>query len=601
MVSLCQQHHSAHAIRKDFMKIGTPKITTQMPRTLLAPGSANGGRFSQLDATKLRGGYYTPTALAEWLCDWAIRSKSDLILEPSCGDGVFLEAASKKLRALGSRDSVRAKHLVGIEIVPGEADKATARLRGSLGASAVGVVETDDFFSWWKRSERPIVDAVVGNPPFIRYQSFPEPNRHRAMAIMQELGLRPNRLTNIWVPFVAAAAASLRAGGRLALVIPAELLQVSYASQLRSFLTDRFGRIDLITCNELFFDNAEQEVILLLADDARAHPSRDNVCRMTLTETRTVDDLVSRSPRDVLACAEPKSVHHASEKWLKFFLSAAEIDFMRRLRSSGRTTTLDAFASVDVGVVTGKNKFFVLNEDAINEHSLSKYTVPLVSRSSHLAGAKIGKKEWQKLASAGDLVHLLHLAPQNGGKLPPRLSAYIKSGENEQLHLGYKCSIRKPWYAVPSVWIPDAFMFRQIYDFPRVVLNGAEATSTDTIHRMRCKVRPEKLLANLYTHLTAASAEIEGRSYGGGVLELEPTEAERLLVPMELGAALPLSECDRLVRAGRLDEVLKENDRRVLMDQMGLSKGDCEMLRRIWEKMRDRRMARRRTGRPSTT
>jgi adenine-specific DNA methylase len=583
------------------MKNGTSKIATAKARPLLGRASTNSGRFSQLDATKLRGGYYTPAALADWLCAWAIRSKSDLVLEPSCGDGVFLEAASKQLRALGSRDSVRARQLLGIEVNPGEADKAIERLRDSLGANAVGVVTTDDFFAWWKRPGRPIVDAVVGNPPFIRYQSFPEPSRHRAMSIMQELGLTPNRLTNVWVPFVAAAAASVRPGGRLALVIPAELLQVSYASQLRSFLTDRFGRIDLITCNELFFEDAEQEVILLLADNARALPSRNNVCRMTLTETKSVADLLSRSPSNVLRGAEPKSVHHASEKWLKFFLTAAEIDFMRKLRMSSRATPLATFASVDVGVVTGKNKFFVLNEDAINQHGLRKYTVPLVSRSSHLAGAKIGKKEWEQLASAGDLVHLLHLAPRNGGKLSHPLNAYIKAGEDQRLHEGYKCSIRKPWYAVPSVWIPDAFMFRQIYDFPRVVLNGAEATSTDTIHRMSCKVRPTKLLANLYTHLTAASAEIEGRSYGGGVLELEPTEAERLLVPMELGDAMPLSECDRLVREGRLDEILFENDRRVLMDQMGLSRTDCKMLRRIWEKMRDRRLSRRRTGRPSTT
>jgi adenine-specific DNA-methyltransferase len=179
------------------------------------------------------------------------------------------------------------------------------------------------------------------------------------------------------------------------------------------------------------------------------------------------------------------------------------------------------------------------------------------------------------------------------------LASYIRIGESEDFHKGFKCSIREPWYAVPSVWIPDGFMFRQIYDFPRVVLNTAEATSTDTIHRMSCEAKPQSVLANIYTHLTAASAEIEGRSYGGGVLELEPTEAGRLLVPSALGSALPLDECDRLVRDGRLNDVLLENDRLVLMDQMGLSRRDCKMLRDIWEKMRDRRLARRRPGRAS--
>ena len=53
---------------------------------------------------------------------------------------------------------------------------------------------------------------------------------------------------------------------------------------------------------------------------------------------------------------------------------------------------------------------------------------------------------------------------------------------------------------------------------------------------MRCKgENPRAVIANTYTYLTAASAEIEGRSHGGGVLELEPTEAERLLMPAKLG------------------------------------------------------------------
>jgi len=125
-------------------------------------------------------------------------------------------------------------------------------------------------------------------------------------------------------------------------------------------------------------------------------------------------------------------------------------------------------------------------------------------------------------------------------------------------------------------------------------VNKAGATSTDTIHRFRCSTPAAKVAANLYTHLTAASAEIEGRSYGGGVLELEPTEAERLLAPRVLNGAMPIEEADKLVRGGRLAEVLEHNDRVVLQESLGLSKTDCAKLRRVWIKMRDRRMSRRR-------
>lgn len=566
--------------------------------TLSNRARASSGRFTDLDQDKLRGGYYTSQEVASWLCAWAIRSANDRVLEPSCGNGSFLRAAVARYEQLGARSTAIASRMTGIEIIAAEADRAREALRERLGARGDKVVETCDFFSWWQVNAEPTFDAVIGNPPFIRYQSFPEPHRSLAMALMAEKGLSPNRLTNIWVPFVVAAVAALRTGGRLGLVLPAELLQVSYAAQLRSFLTDRFERIDIVACNELFFERAEQEVVLLLADGLLQEASETNPCRVTMTETRTVREITGRNPDAVLAEAQPKTIRHDSEKWLKYFLTEREIAFMRELRASGCTAMLSKHASVDVGVVTGKNEFFVLTSDQVEQLGLKGYTAPLVSRSMHLKGARVGKTDWQTMAASGDRVHLLDLKPIRGAKLPPALVRYIRYGEEQQIHTGYKCSIREPWYEVPSVWVPDGFLFRQIYDFPRVVLNQAGATSTDTIHRLRAKEgEPERVIANTYTWLTAASAEIEGRSYGGGVLELEPSEAERLLMPATLNGALPLSECDRLTRAGQLDQALEENARIVLMGHMGLSRADCLLLRDIWVKMRDRRMARSKSAR----
>ena len=44
-------------------------------------------------AEKLRGAYYTPPAIASFILHWGINGGKDAdILEPSCGDGVFLES-----------------------------------------------------------------------------------------------------------------------------------------------------------------------------------------------------------------------------------------------------------------------------------------------------------------------------------------------------------------------------------------------------------------------------------------------------------------------------------------------------------------------------
>ena len=382
-------------------------------------------------------------------------------------------------------------------------------------------------------------------------------------------------------------------------MLPAELLQVSYAAQLRSFLIDRFSRIDIIACNELLFDKAQQEVVLLLADGALAVPAIENNCRVALTETRTVSEIIGRPPSVVLAETPPKAVRHDSEKWLQYFLTNDEILLMRQLREAPEITNLSTYASVDVGVVTGRNSFFVLSSNDLAELGLLEYAVPLVSRSAQLHGARLSSDDWRSLSVAGNRVHLLHLSPVNGMPLKESLERYIRIGEEQGVHQGYKCSIRSPWYAVPSVWQPDGFLFRQIYDFPRMVLNEAEATSTDTIHRLRFSAQPDLVTTNAYTYLTAASAEIEGRSYGGGVLELEPTEAERLLMPAKLCEGLPIDECDRLIRSGGLEELIFENSRQILVEGLGMSIKECLALRDIWLTMRNRRKARRRRSRPA--
>src|SRR3979490_3154387 len=45
--------------------------------------------------TKLRGGYYTPLDLAVYISRWATEKRPQSVLEPSCGDGVFVEALAK--------------------------------------------------------------------------------------------------------------------------------------------------------------------------------------------------------------------------------------------------------------------------------------------------------------------------------------------------------------------------------------------------------------------------------------------------------------------------------------------------------------------------
>lgn len=171
---------------------------------------------------KLRGGYYTPKPIAEFLARWAVQRPGADVLEPSCGDGELLEAAAHVLLDLGIEPASVARSINGIELDGDEACKARNRLCRFGLPEAEQCVVNQDFFTYCKAhlfgehlfntplAERKAFDAVIGNPPFIRYQDFPEAHRRVAFDLMKQAGFKPNRLTNIWVPFLVISAHLLK-------------------------------------------------------------------------------------------------------------------------------------------------------------------------------------------------------------------------------------------------------------------------------------------------------------------------------------------------------------------------------------------------------
>jgi len=156
-------------------------------------------------------------------------------------------------------------------------------------------------------------------------------------------------------------------------------------------------------------------------------------------------------------------------------------------------------------------------------------------------------------------------------------------------------SVTQRWFDVPSVYVPDAFLFRQIHNAPLLVANHAEATSTDTIHRVRVSsdIAVERLCGAMVNSLTFAWSEVVGRSYGGGVLELEPREAERIPVPYGFAGDLDLDYIDRKLRAGDVLAALEHGDRVMLHKGFGYSPAESALARSAWMRLRNRRQTRR--------
>lgn len=541
----------------------------------------------QPDDNKLRGGYYTPPTVARFLAEWAIRDANDAVLEPSCGDGELALVAAQRLKALSGPQS---GSVTAVEFERTEALVASARLHDAGVDDSVDVC-VGDFFAFAQESLAAgrMYDVVLGNPPYIRYQTFPEEHRTIALQLMVEVGMKPSRMTNAWAAFVVAAMRVLREGGRFAMVLPAELLQVNYAAQIREYMAREFGRVDLIAFDKLVFEGIQQEVVLLLAEKNRADEHSISVTVLSdATPLRT-------SPAEVLRASAPKPLLAESEKWTKYFLDRRDIELLRELRAHPGIRLSGDYLDIDVGVVTGENSFFVVDAATIEKYDLADYCRPLAGRSAQLAGLDFTSSDWHDLAASGVRNSLLHIAvpvqPNSG------VSKYIALGEERGVHLGYKCRIRKEWYVVPSVWEPDGFMLRQVAACPRVVSNSAGATCTDTLHRVRL-VGPASMrqaATGFLNSLTLAFGEVTGRAYGGGVLTFEPSEAERLPVPALELCTVDFERADMTIRDGQLAELIGEVDKQLLRGELGLTASECSQLGAIWERLRDRRLTRKRS------
>lgn len=486
------------------------------------------------EAKKILGAVYTPPGVASALVRWAVRSRHDRILDPSCGDGVFLKAAKEYISSIGNQRPL----CIGVDINPQ--------------AAADSQAICSDFFEW--ASTAPKFDATVGNPPFIRSHLFPKRSRAIAFEQMKRMGLHPSRLMSTWVPFVALSCKLLTENGRLALVVPEELLHVSYAEELRHFLLKRFRRVIICVPNGSFFNSVQQSVVLLLCDNESAGHTG-----LLTTSFSQIEESPQHS-------ASPAPCWNWTPKWTHVFLSPEERSFISEAFETLDWKPFREYGRIEVGVVTGYNDFFIVPESRMRTLKARKFFTPVITSARELQGLQFTAEDFNNLADSDTPLFLLNTsAPFRS--LPRSLREYLSTGIKEGIHQRYKCKIREPWYAVPSIWPADAIMLRQAGEIPRIV-HRKKYTSTDTVHRVRWRKPSMGKIhaASFLNTFTLIAYELTGRSYGGGVLELMPSEANRLpLPPPDLALKTVYNGLDELTRFRQFDKAIELVDQFVTL------------------------------------
>lgn len=536
------------------------------------------------EVRKARGAFFTPPEITSFLASWAIRDGRDRVFEPSCGEAAFLVAVAERLAEFGPRSIHGPSRIEGVDIHPGSVASAGALLSERGFAAKLSVANFFDVAS------APEFDAVVGNPPYVRYQDFIGEERAKAKRAALGQGVRLAGLASSWAAFVVHAASLLKPTGRLGLVLPAELLSVNYAGPVRRFLLERFKNVRLVVFEERVFPGVLEEVVLLLAE------GEGPTDHCELHQAMGLHDLDKLSSR----CWVPPSVE---AKWLPGLVPTPSVEVYDAFVSAEVFSPLLDWGETDLGMVTGNNRYFALSKKRVRELGLRKKDVVRISppSSRHLRGLAFSERAWSEMAENGARVLLFYPNAKSPSKAAEE---YIKQGEKAGVEKAYKCRVRSPWWRVPQVGVPDLFVTYMNHDTPRLVANKARVPYLNSVHGLSLRKGLRRLGSDLLpiaalNSVTLLGAELVGRSYGGGMLKLEPREADKLPVPsvaavrrsaQELRALRP--QLARHLRNGELEDAARLVDRVLLLGAMKAKQVDIEALREGRRVMFSRRVAR---------
>ena len=501
------------------------------------------------------GQWFTPPEVADLALAMALppggAARARLrVLDPACGDGVFLARAAAAGVGQGG--------LVGIELDPAAAAAARAAVPGAtvrradlfdLAAGAIGERGAGD-----DGSGEPGFDAVVGNPPYVRQERLDRDQKQRVERRLAEdwpdlSAVDRQRLigrADLAASVVARSLRLCRPGGRAALVVSSALLDATYADALWR-LIERHGRVEALIeapAERWFHDAAVNTIILVLERSAdRGHPVRssqraapprpeptgtgtDTVAVARLRVPTAVAARRVRGPHDLVAVAEVRRAPADSPRsWAEALRApAAWFEFARA--AGERLVPLGELVEIRRGVTSGANEIFYLPRDRAASLELEAALLAPLLRSPREAGSQTIAVDPRALPT----VALVAPAGVDALARFPAARRYIAShaGAAERPTL----RARTAWWALAArparLFLTKAYAGRFVQRFaPGPVVADQRLYS---LHP-RPGVDLELLAAVLNSTFTALALEALGRaSLGEGALEWTVGDAAHLPV-----------------------------------------------------------------------
>jgi len=267
--------------------------------------------------------------------------------------------------------------------------------------------------------------------------------------------------------------------------------------------------------------------------------------------------------------------------WTRHLLGTSTVEALDEFRNLDAIKRLGEVARFEVATVTGANGFFCMSRETVDQYDLSRWVRPLLARIRHAPGLTFSSNDYAAAVANGvsSFIFDASLVDVNR-KDHEGLDAYLTRGERSKLHTRYKCRIRDPWWQVPTMRTGELLLSKRSHRFHRMVVNEMGAITTDTIYRGTTRQGVDSAVAvaaGFHNSGTLLTAELEGRYFGGGVLELVPSEVARVSVPVTPHFAKEAARLDQLSRAASsetadaLEALVTETDLLLVKADIGVT------------------------------
>lgn len=527
---------------------------------------------------KQKGIFYTPIELANFLIKHLERNikKSELhILEPSCGDGVFVESFYEYCK----RNLNQQISLYCIEI-DNRALKIAVTKCGDLPNLYIKPKNID--FLQFQKHNKIKYNFIIGNPPYIKREWLSNEQLLNIKEIYKENNLPVKNIRNIWVAFVLSANKMLDENGIFAFVLPNELLQVNFTKNIRQHLLDNYDRVEIIQFNSFLFNNIEQDTIILVCF------KKHKKCGLFFSNNNDVGNIKNMAP------SFKKKQLIENEKWTGSLLNNYEISFLNKIQKT--LPKVSDYCNTSPGVVTAANNYFIIDEETVVKFNLNKYVVPIILKGSFVNGSVFfTSKDFEYLRKNNYPCFFIQIKENQIDDFLKNHSEYINIGLKQEINLRYKCKQRPVWFRIPGNWNSKAIFFKRTHKYPKLIKNTTDAIVTDAGYRILmlddCLISLNSFIYSFYNSITLVFSELFGRFYGGGVLELTPNEFRKLPLPILEIQDTQFSTFSQIFENKQsITEILLLNNENILFNKYGFSKKETQLLEKIRIKLQMRRL-----------